>query len=170
MENEKKYILTNLVSAVPMTKSEFRSYMKGTNGSGANISSIVKDLFTSEKTLDIEGYMVTMSGNLYWFPKNVFESMTIEVIDNKKLPSGVNIDEEMVDKFIHSHDTMTLGNKTTVVRATLQNGYEVIESSGCVDAENYDISVGEAACMKRVKTKVWDYLGFLLQTAWKSKQ
>ena len=170
MENEKKYILTSLVSATPMTKSEFRSYMKGINGSNTNIPSIVKELFTSEKALDIEGYAVTMCGNLYWFPKKVFESMTIEVIDNKKLPSGVNIDEEMVNNFIRSHDTMTLGNKTTVVRATLQNGYEVIESSGCVDDENYDISIGEAACLKKVKTRVWEYLGFLLQTAWKGKK
>ena len=106
-----------------------------------------------------------MYGNVMWFPKKVFELMAIQVVDNKKLPSGVNIDEAMVDDFISCHDTMTVGNKTTVVRATLRNGFEIIESSGCVDDANYDLGVGEKVCLKKIKTKVWEYLGFLLQSA-----
>lgn len=166
MENEKKYILTKLVTATPMTKGEFRNYLKGNSSPVVNISSIVKDLFNSEKSLDIEGYSVNIGDNTYWFPKKTFESMTIEIKDNKDLPSSINISEDMVDNFILNHDTMTIGSKTTVVRATLKNGYEIIESSGCVDEENYDMAVGEASCLKRIKTKIWAYLGFLLQTAW----
>ena len=167
MDNEKKYILTNLVSAKPMTKGEYRLYVKNNNYQNVNVPSIFKGLMNSEQSIHVEGYMVEMYGNVMWFPKKVFELMAIQVVDNKKLPSGVNIDEAMVDDFISCHDTMTVGNKTTVVRATLRNGFEIIESSGCVDDANYDLGVGEQVCLKKIKTKVWEYLGFLLQSAWR---
>lgn len=169
MEKEKRYILTNIVSATPMSKREFHAYVKGANNSNSGITSMVKGLFVSEKQVDLDGYLVNMCGNVYWFPKKVFESMSIEVIDNKELPSRINVDESMVNSFIHSHDTMTIGNKTTVVRATLQNGYEIIESSSCVDDNNYDVTIGEEVCLSRIKDRVWDYLGFLLQTARNNK-
>ena len=58
-----------------------------------------------------------------------------------------------------------MGGKTTVVRAVLKNGFEIVESSSCVSAENYDEKLGEEICMERIRNKVWELLGFLLQTA-----
>lgn len=58
-----------------------------------------------------------------------------------------------------------MGDKTTVVRAVLRNGFEIVESSACVSAENYDEALGAQICMKHIKDKVWMLLGFLLQTA-----
>lgn len=171
MKDKKKYIFINLVSATPMTKGEFKSASKTNNvGVMSSIPSTMKELFVSDKFADKEGYAVNISGSLHWFPKKDFEDMVIEVADNKSLPSSVNISEEMVDNFIESHDTMTLGIKTTVVRATLKNGFEIIETSGCVDEANYDVGVGEESCLERIKSKVWEYLGFLLQTAWKGNK
>ena len=58
-----------------------------------------------------------------------------------------------------------MGDKTTVVRAVLRNGFEIVESSACVSAENYDEALGAQICMEHIKDKVWMLLGFLLQTA-----
>lgn len=60
----------------------------------------------------------------------------------------------------------TVGYKTTMVRCVLRNGFEIIETSACVDAQNYDQKLGEEICMKKIKDKIWYLLGFLLQTAW----
>ena len=71
----------------------------------------------------------------------------------------------MVDDFIRETEVITMGGKTTVVRAILRNGFEVVESSACVSAENYDEALGAKICMEHIKDKVWMLLGFLLQTA-----
>lgn len=71
----------------------------------------------------------------------------------------------MVDRFIQNWRTDTLGDKTTIVRAVLRNGFEIVETSSCVSPENYDERVGQELCMKKIKDKVWELLGFLLQTA-----
>lgn len=33
----------------------------------------------------------------------------------------------------------------------LRNGFEIIETSACVDAQNYDQKLGEEICMKKIK-------------------
>ena len=58
-----------------------------------------------------------------------------------------------------------MGDKTTVVRAVLRNGFEIVESSACVSAENYDEELGAGICLGKIRDKVWMLLGFLLQTA-----
>ena len=72
---------------------------------------------------------------------------------------------KMVDDFILETWTQTMGDKTTVVRALLRNGFEIVESSACVSAENYDEKLGREICLGKIKDKVWFLLGFLLQTA-----
>lgn len=71
----------------------------------------------------------------------------------------------MVEDFIRETWTETLGEKTTVVRAVLRNGFEIVESSSCVSPENYDEAMGRDICLERIREKVWELLGFLLQTA-----
>ena len=70
------------------------------------------------------------------------------------------------DGYISYIETSTVGYKTTMVRCALRNGFEIIETSACVDARNYDQKLGEEICMKKIKDKIWYLLGFLLQTAW----
>jgi len=60
------------------------------------------------------------------------------------------------------HDSK-MGAKTTVVVLILPNGFEVVESSGCVDPANYDHDLGVATCMKRIRDKLWMLEGYLLQ-------
>ena len=71
----------------------------------------------------------------------------------------------MVEDFIRAVDVTTIGGKTTVVRAVLRNGFELVESSSCVSAENYDQELGASICLEKIRDKVWFLLGFLLQTA-----
>lgn len=73
------------------------------------------------------------------------------------------ITQKMVDDFIHKIKVSTLGEKTTVVQATLANGFEIVESSSCVDVKNYSEEVGKEICLDRIKNKIWELLGFTLQ-------
>jgi len=108
-----------------------------------------------------EGYAVKYAdGYVSWSPKEVFE--------NAYLPMGLDktrIVPQIVDNFIAGCEVHTFAPKTTVVKATLVNGYLITESSSCVDPANYDEKLGQEICMKRIKDKIWELLGFMLQTA-----
>lgn len=113
------------------------------------------------------GYKVRYAdGYESWSPQEVFERAYLPLEVNGMLKTAApSISAEMVERFIDHHETVTMGGKTTVVRAVLKNGFEIVESSSCVSAENYDEKLGEEICMERIMNKVWELLGFLLQTA-----
>ena len=79
--------------------------------------------------------------------------------------SAPSIGAKMVDDFISEIHTETMGEKTTVVRAVLRNGFEIVEASACVSKENYSEPVGRDICLGKIRDQVWKLLGFLLQTA-----
>lgn len=114
-----------------------------------------------------EGYRVRYAdGYESWSPKEVFERAYLPVSVNPNLRTDApSISQEMVDGFISQTFTETVGDKCTIVRAVLRNGFEIVESSACVSAENYDEKLGEEICLEKIKDKVWFLLGFLLQTA-----
>lgn len=114
-----------------------------------------------------EGYMVRYrDGYESWSPKAVFEAAYLPLTVNPDLRTDApSISAEMVEDFIRAVDVTTIGDKTTVVRAVLRNGFELVESSSCVSAENYDQELGASICLKKIRDKVWFLLGFLLQTA-----
>jgi hypothetical protein len=55
------------------------------------------------------------------------------------------------------------GDKTTIVKAQLPNGFIIVESSSCVDPENFDEVIGYDICMDRIVNKVWELEGYALQ-------
>ena len=143
-------------------------------------------LIEAEKAYRVDGKVVTLAENRVPCGYKVergykvryadgYESFSpAEVFERAYLPLEVNgelkteapsISAEMVERFIDHHETVTMGGKTTVVRAVLKNGFEIVESSSCVSAENYDEKLGEEICMERIRNKIWELLGFLLQTA-----
>lgn len=61
-------------------------------------------------------------------------------------------------------ETSTIGDKTTIVHATLPNGFVIVESSSCVDPENYDLQIGRGICLERIKDKIWELEGYRLQS------
>lgn len=113
-----------------------------------------------------EGYTVVYpDGYESWSPKKVFEQAYMKVAPNPRLTTNVSISPDMVVDFIKEYDVITMGDKTTVVKATLVNGFEIVESSSCVDPANYSLEMGTQICKERIINKVWMLLGFLLQTA-----
>ena len=112
------------------------------------------------------GYKVVYAdGYESWSPADVFEKAYMEVAGNENLKSKVSISQQMVDNFIKKLDVQKIGEKTTLVHATLANGFTITEASSCVDPENYSEEIGAEICMEHIKNKVWELLGFLLQTA-----
>ena len=114
-----------------------------------------------------EGYRIRYpDGYESWSPKETFEKAYLPLNINGELgTSAPSIGAKMVDDFILETYTETMGEKTTVVRAVLKNGFEIVESSSCVSPENYDVAVGREICLDKIKNKIWMLLGFLLQTA-----
>ena len=148
-----KYMGFNLIDAKPMNLGEYNKFR------GLDIP--------SDEDPDREGYLVEPWNHSTWSPKEVFEASYILLKGNDKLASGVSIDEELVKNFIKEVHVETIGEKTTLVRAVLANGFEIIETSSCVDKANYDEEMGTKICLERIQNKIWELLGFLLQTAYK---
>ena len=149
----KKYIGTKIIEAVPAIRKGGKVYEKD--------QPIPKSMDPEE-----DGYKVRYAdGYESWSPKDVFERSYLKLTVNPELRTAKpSISQEMVDDFIVAKEVSTLGNKVTVVRATLRNGFELVESSACVSPENYDEKLGAEICMEKIKDKVWFLLGFLLQT------
>lgn len=119
------------------------------------------------KSLDREeGYKVRYpDGYESWSPKEVFEKAYLQIDENKDLPSEVSIGPKMVEEFISYYETQTHGDRTTVVYCVLRNGFTIVESSACVDPENYSEEIGKEICLGKIRDKIWELLGFMLQTA-----
>ena len=115
----------------------------------------------------VPGYKVVYpDGYESWSPKEVFEKAYLPIVTNPNLRTDApSISQEMVEHFIDSYEVQTMGDKTTVVRAVLRNGFEIVEASSCVSKENYDEALGAKICLGKIKDKIWMLLGFLLQTA-----
>lgn len=154
----KNYIGTKLIQAEPAVRITGENYTRKVQP----VDWPIPDAATVE-----EGYKVVYpDGYESWSPKDVFEAAYLPMTVNPNLRTDKpSISQQMVDDFIACSEVATMGEKCTVVRAVLRNGFEVVESSACVSKENYDEKLGAEICMKKIKDKVWMLLGFLLQTA-----
>jgi hypothetical protein len=147
-----KYIGTKLVEAKEMNLGDYNKF-KGWN-------------IPENEDPKTEGYMVKYSDSyISWCPKKQFETNNLKVDDNPKLPSGVSIGPKMVKDFIKSYEVIERDGKTTIVHATLVNGYKLTEASSCVDPTNYSKEIGTQICLEKIENQIWGLLGFLLQTA-----
>ena len=109
-----------------------------------------------------EGYAVKYSNEyISWSPKEVFEKAYF-LVGNIDV---IKINEDVVDNFIESYVTLKFDDHTTIVKATLINGFTILEHSCCVDAKTYNHEIGIKLCKEKIKNQVWHLLGFLLQTA-----
>lgn len=148
------YIGTVLIKAKPMTRGEYNQFKGWEAPKG------------EDQTID--GYLVEdETGYTSWRPGRQFDKYYLKVDENKNLPSGVSVGPQMVDDFIIDYEVFTKKDKITIVIATLKNGFTVVESSACVDPDNYNEEIGAEICKERIKNQVWNHLGFLLQTAYK---
>ena len=135
----KEYIGTKLIQAEPAYRIDGKIYLK---------SGPVPRVMNRE-----DGYKVVyQDGYESWSPKDVFEAAYLPVTVNEHLRTDApSISQQMVDDFINETEIITMGGKTTVVRAVLRNGFEIVESSSCVSAENYDEQLGAQICLEHIK-------------------
>lgn len=150
----RNYISIDMVKAAPAVAVDGRLY----------------DAFQSEIPRGEKnefGYKVCFDNGAESFCESEeFEKFFLLLDTNKDLKTDKpSISERMVDSFIARFYATTVGDKTTVVRAVLVNGFEIVESSSCVSPENYDEEIGVSICIDKIKDKVWELLGFLLATA-----
>ena len=133
---------------------------------------IFDDADIPERAVVYPGYVVRtgftdeLGEHAMFYPADMLDYRCIPIKVNPDLPTDApSISAETVEQAISEYEVMTLGDKTTVVRATLWNGFEIVEASSCVSPENYSQEIGAEICMKKIRDKVWMLLGFLLQTA-----
>lgn len=152
----KQYIGTKVVEAEPATLYELKDgghYLKKHSEEWPEESINIPELSSSTR----EGYAVRYAdGYESWSPKDVFERAYLPITANENLKTNKpSISQQMVDDFIDQVEVQTMGEKTTVVRAVLKNGFEIVEASSCVSPENYDENLGADICLHKIKDKVW---------------
>ncbi|MGL5963603.1 MAG: Gp49 family protein [Fusobacteriaceae bacterium] len=84
------------------------------------------------------------------------------VIENNKIP------KDLVQSFVTKKDVTTervFGKLTTILKYELRNGFTGIESSTCVDEDNYSKEIGTEILMRKLEDKIWFGLGFALGMA-----
>ena len=65
---------------------------------------------------------------------------------------------KIISKVFHK-----IGEKTTLCVLTMQNGFEVMGESSCVDPKNFDKEIGERISFENAFEKLWPLEGYLLQ-------
>ena len=75
------------------------------------------------------------------------------------------VTQSVIDELMESCDiaVTTAFDKCTIVACKLPNGFVIVESSSCVDPDNYDEDMGVDICMKNIENKLWELEGYLLQ-------
>jgi len=56
-----------------------------------------------------------------------------------------------------------VGEKTTIALITLQNGFEIVGTSGCVNPADFDFEIGKHYALVDALTKLGGYVGFYMQ-------
>ena len=145
VDNTNLFIGSKMIKAVKITKFDFdRSRNREI---GPNVD-------------NQEGYEVEYSdGYKSWSPKEVFEKSYFQISNENYLT-----DSDILN-FISKVETYKLGEKTTAVTITLRNGFELTTTSSCVVPELYDHEVGCQIATMKTKDKIWELLGFLMQTS-----
>lgn len=109
--------------------------------------------YTLENVLDEE--VIVMTPELIKFDEDNTTTQVNDSITKEDIDSILSQTLIAVEKY---------GDKTTILKATLPNGFAIIESSSCVDPKNFDMSIGEQICMKKLEDKIWELEGYKLQS------
>lgn len=109
------------------------------------------------------GYYVTTCPEGYkgWIPKEVFEAAYLPV----EIPNELTTIDIVRMIEASEIDVSTVGKKTTVVRVTLPTGFELVETFSCIDPANYSEEMGADICLDKIKSRLWELIGFALQWA-----
>lgn len=75
------------------------------------------------------------------------------------------VTQEYIDALYRESDKSerVVFDKCLVLSVQLPNGFILTESSACVDTKNFDRELGYNICEQRIKDKIWELEGYLLQ-------
>ena len=151
----KHYVGLELIQAAPAISKGSKIYEYGEELPEADAAEVGED-----------GYKIVYpSGLVSWRPKEVFESMYLELELTSTSPNGfeIKVTQKMVDDFIASVDT-TDGLATVFVTATLRNGFKLVEMITSSATSPSNLAMVDM-CLTRIKSRVHDHLEFLLHAA-----
>ena len=81
------------------------------------------------------------------------------------------VTEDMINSAIESTQFTRFTDTVTLCNITLKNGFSVRGESACVNAANYNQTIGEEYAQKDAFKKLWPLFGFwLAQTQYLSNQ
>ncbi len=81
------------------------------------------------------------------------------------------VDEAYIAKLMESakFKAYTFFGHVTVLAAEFENGYVIVESTGCVDPKNYDLNVGKQICREQIEHRLWQLVGWQAANEFASK-
>lgn len=81
-----------------------------------------------------------------------------------KKPTKNRVTSDMVDELIDNSEVIvdTLFDNCTMVALRLPNSFVIVETSACVDPDNYSEEIGFDICMERIRNKVYELEGYKL--------
>ena len=90
-------------------------------------------------------------------------------MDNQKLlkaieaKGGERVTQELIEsKISHCSSAILPNTTTTICTIHMNNGFNFIGQSACVDPKNFDVEIGEAMAYKDAFRQIWAYEGYLL--------
>ncbi len=115
---------------------------------------------------DAPGMAVRLpDGTGFWQRLEAFESMHLAMgTKDDGEPNKNVVTPSMVKAFIAKVEVRKVGLKTTTVLVTCVNGFEMLESSSCIDPKDYDEKKAAKHALRKIKKRLWECLGFLVQT------
>jgi hypothetical protein len=106
------------------------------------------------------GYNVIYpDGYASWSPKEAFETAYLELADPNSI-SMADLEAMTAQVSVNQVDP-----KTSLVNVKCLTGFELYETSSCVDPLNYSEVLGKKYGVESINKKLWFALGFVLQWA-----
>lgn len=119
----------------------------------------VKDILENSICITNGNTTITVDNDTF---KEHFEKYIESVND---LPVEYSMSDDLIAEIMEDSEIIvdTVFDRCTVVSCKLPNGFVIVESSTCVDPENYDIDMGIEICLDRIASKVWELEGYRIQ-------
>ena len=71
---------------------------------------------------------------------------------------------EKIESIILKENYIKVGLKTVIAILILENGFEIIGTSACVDPDNFDFEIGKKYAREKAIDQIWMLEGYLLQS------
>ena len=71
---------------------------------------------------------------------------------------------EKIESIILKENYIKVGLKTVIAILILENGFEIIGTSACVDPDNFDFEIGKKYAREKAIEQIWMLEGYLLQS------